>query len=86
MRGVLPEGAQFSGVAGLEKALLTRPELFATTVTEKLLTYALGRGVEFTDAPAVRQIVRQAERNNFRFSSLLEGIAGSPSFQMRRAQ
>jgi hypothetical protein len=50
------------------------------------LTYALGRGVEFTDAPAVRQIVRQAERNNFRFSSLLEGIAGSPSFQMRRAQ
>jgi len=84
--GGLPDGAQFSGVAGLEKALLTRPELFATTVTEKLLTYALGRGVEFTDAPAVRQIVRQAERNNFRFSSLLEGIAGSPSFQMRRAQ
>jgi len=84
--GGLPDGAQFSGVAGLEKGLLTRPELFATTVTEKLLTYALGRGVEFTDAPAVRQIVRQSQRNNFRFSSLLEGIAASPSFQMRRAQ
>ena len=84
--GGLPDGAQFAGVAGLEKALLTRPELFATTVTEKLLTYALGRGVELTDSPAVRQIVRQAQRNNFRFSSLIEGIAGSPSFQMRRAQ
>jgi uncharacterized protein YbjT (DUF2867 family) len=84
--GGLPDGAKFDGAAGLEKALLTRPELFATTITEKLLTYALGRGVEYTDAPAVRQIVRQAQTNNFRFSSLILGIAGSPSFQMRRAQ
>lgn len=84
--GGLPDGAKFDSVDGLEKALLTRPELFATTITEKLLTYALGRGVEYTDAPAVRQIVRQAQNNNFRFSSLILGIAGSPSFQMRRAQ
>lgn len=84
--GGLPDGANFSGVAGLEKALLTRPELFATTFIEKLLTYSLGRGVEFTDAPAVRQIVRQAQKSDFRFSSFIQGIAGSPSFQLRRAQ
>ena len=84
--GGLPDGAKFAGVAGLEKALLTRPELFATTITEKLLTYSLGRGVEFTDAPAVRQIVRQAQKSDFRFSSFIQGIAGSPSFQLRRAQ
>ncbi len=84
--GGLPDGAKFVGVAGLEKALLTRPELFATTITEKLLTYSLGRGVEFSDAPAVRQIVRQAQKSDFRFSSFIQGIAGSPSFQLRRAQ
>ena len=84
--GGLPDGAKFSGVAGLENALLTRPELFATTITEKLLTYSLGRGVEFTDAPAVRQIVRQSQKSYFRFSSFIQGIAGSPSFQFRRAQ
>ena len=84
--GGLPDGAKFAGVAGLEKALLTRPELFATTITEKLLTYSLGRGVEFSDAPAVRQIVRQTQKSDFRFSSFIQGIAGSPSFQLRRAQ
>ncbi len=84
--GGLPDGAKFTGVVGLEKALLTRPELFATTITEKLLTYSLGRGVEYTDAPAVRQIVRQAQKSDFRFSSFIQGIAGSPSFQLRRAQ
>ena len=84
--GGLPDGAKFTGVAGLEKALLTRPELFATTITEKLLTYSLGRGVEFSDAPAVRQIVRQTQKSDFRFSSFIQGIAGSPSFKLRRAQ
>lgn len=84
--GGLPDGAKFTGVAGLEKALLTRPELFATTITEKLLTYSLGRGVEFSDAPAVRQIVRQTQKSDFRFSSFIQGIAGSTSFQLRRAQ
>jgi hypothetical protein len=84
--GGLPDGSQFVGIDGLEKALLTRPELFATTITEKLLTYALGRGVEYTDAPAVRQVVRQAQKSDFRFSSFILGITGSPSFQYRRAQ
>ena len=58
--GGLPDGSKFEGVAGLQQALLSRPELFVTTFTEKLLTYALGRGVEYYDAPAVRKIVREA--------------------------
>ncbi len=58
--GGLPDGTKFDGVAGLQKALLSRPEVFAATFTEKLLTYALGRGVEYYDAPAVRKIVREA--------------------------
>ena len=56
-----PDGSEFTGVAGLEQALLDRPELFVRTLTEKLLTFALGRGVEHYDAPAVRQIVRDAQ-------------------------
>ena len=56
--GGLPDGSKFDGVAGLQKALLSRPEVFVNTLTEKLLTYALGRGVEYYDAPAVRKIVR----------------------------
>ena len=56
--GGLPDGSQFAGVAGLEAALLKRPEVFVGTLTEKLLTFALGRGVEHYDGPAVREIVR----------------------------
>ena len=81
--GQLVDGTNVSGVADLERALLQRPELFASTLTEKLLTFALGRGVEYYDAPAVRGIVRNARSNNFRFSSLILGIAGSTPFQMR---
>jgi hypothetical protein len=84
--GGLPDGSQFEGVTGLEDALLRRPEVFTGTLTEKLLTYALGRGVEYYDAPAVRKIVREARAKDFRFSSLILGIAGSTPFQMRRAQ
>jgi hypothetical protein len=65
---------------------LSRPEAFATTLTEKLLTYSLGRGVEYYDAPAVRKIVREAEGNDFRFSSFVTGIVSSTPFQMRRSQ
>jgi hypothetical protein len=83
--GGLPDGSRFEGVAGLEKALFNRPEVFATTLTEKLLTYALGRGVEYYDAPAVRQIVREAKARDFRFSSFILGIVHSTPFQMRRA-
>jgi hypothetical protein len=84
--GVLPDGSKFDGAAGLEKALLSRPENFAITLTEKLLTYGLGRAVEYYDGPAVRKIVRDAGENNFRFSSFIAGIASSKPFQMRRSQ
>jgi hypothetical protein len=84
--GSLPDGSKFDGVSGLQKALLAHPEVFVTTLTEKLLTYALGRGVEYYDAPAIRKVVRQARSNDFRFSSLILGIASSTPFQMRRSQ
>jgi hypothetical protein len=84
--GGLPDGSQFAGVAGLEKALLQRPELFVRTLTEKLFTFALGRAPEDFDAPAIRQIVRDARANGYRFSSLILGITTSTPFQMRRAE
>jgi hypothetical protein len=59
---------------------------FVTTVTEKMLTYALGRGVEYYDAPAVRTIVRDAAREDYRFTALIRGIVQSTAFQMRRSQ
>ncbi|AMV19137.1 DUF1592 domain-containing protein [Planctomyces sp. SH-PL14] len=83
--GSLPDGSEFYGVAGLEEALLRRPELFVQTLTEKLLTFALGRGVEHFDAPAVRRIVREAGQDNNRFSALILGIVRSTPFQMRRS-
>jgi hypothetical protein len=84
--GSLPDGSTFTGVSGLEQALLDRPELFVQTLTEKLLTYAVGRGVEYYDAPDVRRIVREAKDHNYRFSQLILGIVNSGPFQMRRAQ
>jgi hypothetical protein len=84
--GSLPDGTRFNGVSGLQKALLGRPELFAGTVTEKLMTFALGRGVEYYDAPAIRSIVRESGDAKYRFSSLISGIVHSAPFQMRRAQ
>ena len=73
-------------MAGLEQALLKRPELFVGTLTEKLLTFALGRGVEFYDAPAIRKIVRDARAKDDRFSSLIVGIATSTPFTMRKSE
>jgi mono/diheme cytochrome c family protein len=84
--GALPGAGEFQGIGGLEDALLARPELFATTLTEHLLTFALGRGVEYYDAPAVRKILRDAEKDDYRFSSLILGIVKSVPFQMRRAE
>jgi hypothetical protein len=81
--GGLPDGQKFAGVSGLEDGLLRRPELFAGTLAEKLLTYALGRGIETYDAPAVRQIVREAQASNYRFSSIIIGIIKSVPFTMR---
>jgi hypothetical protein len=83
--GGLPDGNKFDGVSGLEKALLARPDLFATTMSEKLLTFALGRGVEGSDAPALRKVVREAAGNEYRFASFILGIVESVPFQMRRA-
>jgi mono/diheme cytochrome c family protein len=84
--GGLPDGSEFVGVAGLEKALLQRPELFVRTLTEKLFTFALGRAPEEFDAPAIRKIVRDARADGYRFSSLIVGITTSAPFQMRRAE
>ena len=84
--GGFPGGDPFEGVLGLEKALLERSDMFVGTLTEKLLTYALGRVVGHSDAPAVRRIVRDARADGFRFSSLVLGIAASPPFQMRRSR
>ncbi|HEX8201278.1 MAG TPA: DUF1592 domain-containing protein, partial [Isosphaeraceae bacterium] len=84
--GGLPDGSRFDGVAGLERALLRRPELFVGTLTEKLLTFALGRGVEPFDAPAVRKIVRDAHATDYRVSSLIVGIATSTPFRMRKSE
>ncbi len=81
--GGLPDGSEFQGVAGLEKALLQRPELFAQTIAEKLLTFALGRGTEHHDAPEIRQIVREAKNSDYRFSSIILGITRSVPFQKR---
>jgi hypothetical protein len=81
--GALPDGRELVGVAGLERNLLDRPEIFVSTFSEKLLTYALGRVVDFTDAAAIRKIVRDASREDYRFSSLVQGIASSKPFQMR---
>jgi len=71
-------------VVYLRNALLRYSPQFARVVTEKLLTYALGRGVEYQDMPVVRAIVRDAARNNYRFSTLIEGIVNSEPFQMNR--
>ncbi|MBA3312734.1 MAG: DUF1592 domain-containing protein [Planctomycetaceae bacterium] len=84
--GGLPDGSAFSGVAGLEQALLARPEIFVSTLTEKLMTFAIGRGIEFYDAPAIRQIVRDAKDDDYRFSSLIFGIVKSTPFQMRMTE
>ncbi|MCU1261503.1 MAG: hypothetical protein JWO80_4388 [Bryobacterales bacterium] len=84
--GGLPDGSKFDGVAGLQKALLRRPEVFASTVSEKLLTYGLGRGVEFYDAAAIRKVVHDAEAKDYRFSSIIMGIVESTPFQMRRSK
>ncbi|HEY1304318.1 MAG TPA: DUF1592 domain-containing protein [Vicinamibacterales bacterium] len=83
--GALPGLGEIKGVAGLEEALVRRPDLFVTTLTEKLMTFALGRGIEYYDAPAVRKILREAEPGGYRFSSLILGIVKSAPFQMRRS-
>jgi hypothetical protein len=84
--GGLPDGSRFADVDGLEAALLRRPELFVGAFAEKLQTYALGRGVEYYDAPAIRAIVRDARSQGFRISSIILGVVKSQPFQMRMSR
>ncbi len=84
--GELPGGKRFSGPAELKKVLLDDREAFVRTFTEKLLTFALGRGVERFDRPAVSAIVAESARQDYRFSSIVSGIVNSPPFRMRRAE
>ena len=79
----LADGSQVDGVVALRKALLARPEVIVGTITEKLLIYALGRGLTPADMPAVRAIVRQAGANGYKFSAIVLGITNSTPFQMR---
>jgi mono/diheme cytochrome c family protein len=81
--GQLMDGTRVDGIVELRKALLKEPEKFVGTVTEKLMIYALGRGLGHYDMPALRSIVRESARNNYRFSSLISGIVKSTPFQMR---
>ena len=82
--GELPDGTKFQGPTELRRVLLSKRDQFVGTVTEKLLTYALGRGIEFYDMPAVRKIVRDAASSDYRFSAIVLGISKSTPFQMRR--
>ena len=81
--GVLADGTKVDGPVALRKALLARPDVFAGTVTEKMLTYALGRGLEPVDMPVVRAIVRSAGPRNYAMQALIQGIVRSAPFQMR---
>ena len=83
--GVLLDGTQVTGPAALQHALVTQKQQFVRAVTEKLLTYSLGRGLEYYDAPAVRGIVRDAAADDYRWSSIVLGIVKSAPFQMRRS-
>jgi hypothetical protein len=81
--GLLPNGTPVDGPVQLREALLAKPEIFAGTVTEKLLIYALGRGLEPADMPIVRNILRTAAADDYRLSSIILGIVDSLPFQMR---
>jgi hypothetical protein len=81
--GKLVDGTEIDGASELRAALLKYSDRFVQTVTEKLMTYALGRGVEYYDMPAVRQIARTSEKDAYKFSSIVIGIVESPQFQMR---
>jgi len=83
--GQLADGTKIDGVIGLREALLKHPEYFVGTLTEKMLTYALGRPLEYYDMPVVRGIVQGASRNEYRFSALIMGIVKSESFEMKKA-
>jgi hypothetical protein len=81
--GELPDGTKVDGPDSLRTALMANPEQFVQTLTEKLMTYALGRTVEYYDMPTIRSIVRASAKDNYRFSAIVLNIVNSPPFQMR---
>ena len=81
--GQLVDGTQINGVVELRAALLREPETFVRTMTEKLMTYAVGRGLTAADMPAIRTIVRDSAKDQYRFSSVILEIVRSVPFQMR---
>lgn len=81
--GTLSDGTKVSGPKALREAILSRPEAFATVVTERLMTYALGRRLEPSDMPVVRRIVKKVSQNDYRLASIVQGIVESAPFQMR---
>jgi hypothetical protein len=81
--GTLYNGVKVDGVVGLRDMIASRPETFVGVMTERLLTYALGRGLQYYDMPTVRKIVRRASSDNYRFSALVLGVVDSPAFQMK---
>jgi hypothetical protein len=83
---VLADGTQVDGVVALRNSLVARSDVFVRTLTEKLMIYGLGRGLQHYDMPVVRDIVRKAEQQKYRFSALIMGIVTSTPFQMRAAE
>jgi hypothetical protein len=81
--GVMYDGTKINGPAGLRDAMLKHQSVFLETFTQNLMTYALGRRIEYTDMPAIRRIVRDAEKNGFKISSFVNGIVNSAAFQMK---
>ena len=81
--GVLADGVKVDGPVALRNAILSRPEAFATTLTERIMTYALGRGVEPSDMPVIRRIVKNSSQRNYALQSIISGIVDSAPFQMR---
>jgi hypothetical protein len=84
--GTLPDGTRIEGLKGLRTLVLMRQDQFASTVTEKLLSYAIGRGLEYYDMPVVRRIVRDSAAGGYRWSSLILGVVKSAPFQMRMSR
>jgi hypothetical protein len=84
--GQLADGTRIDGVVALRDALLQRPDVLVRTATAKLLTYALGRGLEPSDMPTVRAIARQAESGGYKFETLIAGVVASTAFTMRQAE
>jgi hypothetical protein len=80
---VLPDGTKINGPDDLRRALTAHPEQFVQTLTEHLMTYALGRPVEYRDMPVVRDIVRKAARDNYRFAGIVTSIVASDAFRRR---